>query len=255
MLKLLKTIIIDSNRTNVELLEILFAKEPYNGLIAKPETAFSFDEAVLKFTGRKFELSIIGLNLGENKDFYELFSIFDVDTFGIVVLSALLESEVALEKIQKIRDYILLRQPFNPVGIAEFVIDLERKIQQRNKNQRPNHYLIYNDKLWIAIPYSEIFYIETKGGYSTIFCDNTGAKEKKFLIRKNLKKIACEVDSGILKYCHENYIVNVTKIRICELRGEGGVIYFNLFKDKNDQKFDVKFSKNFKQWLIENGYL
>ncbi len=99
-----------------------------------------------------------------------------------------------------------LSKPLDKAALKFEIIKLTKKLKEQESNQR--NIIVKYRKSLIKVPQDSIRKIETEGNYSYLFvgCD------RKYIMKKSLKKILETLDKKLFKQCHRSSIVNLNWI-------------------------------------------
>ncbi len=233
----MRAILVDDERANVEILQVLLEK--YCPKIKIVASALQVEEAVNLINLHKPDLLFLDIQMGKNSGF-DLLNLLTEKTFEVIFVTAYDQYGIQAVKFAAL-DYLL--KPVNPDELIEAVAKAEDRIKNKIQNEQLN-FLLQQIKRpdtsaqKIALPqHSEIRYVDVKeilrceadNTYTSFFLVNGD----KILISKQLKEYADLLKPHGFLRTHQSHLINPSFVKSW-LKEDGGILLM-----KNGDKIPV----------------
>lgn len=212
MSEVFKTLIVDDDPTNVNLLQILLDKYcPNIEVVGQANNTKEFIDLLLRLQP---EIILLDIDLGEEKNTLEILK--EVYTKDIEIIITSSYSEYAIKAINQLHVSSYILKPINSVELTTAITLAEKKIQEKRKQFNFENSSICAEKI-IGIPTTknieileikDILYLEADGKYTVFHLVNGVTK----IVSKNLGCYEDILPKNLFFRIHHKYIVSIKKI-------------------------------------------
>jgi len=183
--------------------------------IHRVEIALSYEEAIDRLENSKFDLALLDINLGSDKDGVDLAEIINqkYSIPFIFITSYYNQSVVERAKVTEPKAYLL--KPFNKHDIQ---INVEMALY-KSKMSQDNEVLVLREQTGtVSIGQNEIIYLEADDNYTKIFFG-----DKQMTVSQTLKAIHEKLVQKDFVRVHKSYCVQLQRISMIK----GGFVYLD----------------------------
>ncbi len=175
--------------------------------------AMSYEDAIDSILNNQFDLILLDVNLGSEKDGIDLATEINksMPTPFIFITSYYNQSTVARAKVTNPLAYLL--KPFNQFDIR---INVEMALYKSDQNNEQSTFYIREKNGTIQIELTSIKVLEAQDNYTKIICD-----DKVLTISQTLKSILSKLPEADFVRTHKSYATRIDQISMIK----GGYAY------------------------------